>query len=624
MTKTESKSTKSKSKATKKPAPVPILATLKALYGTFRPAILAQGALIAVALVLVLGAVGFRLAEPWPLKFIFDGLMDPQANTGFSWLDHMPWSTELSVLIGLFIAIVFIHTGATFLSKMAMAVAFRRLLSRVRNQIFDHLLHMSVLSHHHYGKGDLANRVTVDIDRLRLAGTNNAINLIVNVLTMVGMLCVMFWVNWQLAIIAALAMPLFQLLTRHLMPQITANSRAFRASDGALASETVHATSAIETIQGMLLFDRAQSALERGSEENLSLGMHSTILKTVLRQAVIVLFALTIGLLVWRGAHLVGAGLITPGDLIIFMSYLREGMEKPMVRFSANLAEIARGAASGERLLALLKEKRCPDGGPGTLPAAKQREIRFDNVSFSYPDGPLILDKVSFTISPGERVAIVGASGSGKSTLIALLLRLYEPNSGKITLDGIDITLLSRQALASALTPVFQHSAIFGGTVEENVTLVHEACNKTELDRAMQAANASEFVNELDGQLDHHLSPNGSSLSGGQAQRIGIARAHYQSPNVLLLDEPTSALDPDSSEIVMNAILDHNQRASVLMITHDYAGLKGFESVYRLKDGQLHNISFPVHLITRSNQKSSTATDTTNTTNTKLTGKQIA
>lgn len=585
------------SKASDKPAPVPIWATLKALYHRFRPAILAQGGLIAAALVLVLGAVGFRLAEPWPLKFVFDGLMAPDQATGLDLLDRLDWSVELSLLIGAFVTIVLAHTGLTFLSKMAMALAFKRLLSRVRSAVFDHLLHMSVLSHHGYGKGDLSNRVTVDIDRLRLAGTNNAINLIVNVLTMVGMLLVMLWLNWQLALIALIAVPLFQLLTRRLMPQITGNARAFRASDGVLASETVHATTAIQTIQGMDLFARAQARLDENSAENLRLGMRSTILKTVLRQAVTVLFAAVIGLLLWRGAVLVGAGALTPGDLIIFMAYLREGMEKPMIRFSANLAEIGRGAASGQRLLSLLEAPRAPAPGSVTPQASDRAEIRFENVRFAFPGGPTVLDGVSFTLRPGERVAITGPSGSGKSTLIGLLLRLYEPASGRITLNGIDIAHLSRDALMQAVAPVFQSPDLFNGTVRENLILGRDDIPEAALDLVLAGSASNDFVATLTGGLDHRLQAGGDSLSGGQAQRLSLARAFLRGANVLLLDEPTSALDPASRDQVMATLVAPSHAVSVLMITHDSAGLEQFDRVLRLEDGQLTDVSAPVRLV---------------------------
>ncbi|MEO0763967.1 MAG: ABC transporter ATP-binding protein, partial [Pseudomonadota bacterium] len=306
------------------------------------------------------------------------------------------------------------------------------------------MLRMSVLRHQHHASGDLANRLTVDIDRLRLAGTNNAINLAVNLLTMAGMLVVMLWLNWQLALIALAALPAFHLLTARMMALILEQSRRFRASDGALAGEAVHAAGAAQAIQGLSLYAPIAAVFGRGSERNLALGMRSAILKTVLRQSVTVLFAVCIGLLVWRGAVLVEAGAITPGDLIIFMAYLREGMEKPMIRFSANLAELGRGAASGERLLALLDEPAEPEAETEAAVPPRRGVIRFEDVSFGYPGRPLVLDGASFSLAPGERVAIVGPSGGGKSTVIALLLRLVEPAGGRITIDGVDIAAMGR------------------------------------------------------------------------------------------------------------------------------------------------------------------------------------
>ena len=572
-------------------APVAIIATFTALYRRFKPAVKSQWGLVFGAALLVLTAVGARLAEPWPLKFIFDGLMEPGADTGIPTLDRLDWPVELAVLIAAFVAVVLAHSGLTFLSKMAMALAFRRMLARVRSDVFDHILRMSVLRHSDYGKGDLSNHVTVDIDRLRLAGTNNAINLASNVLTMVGMLVVMFWVNWQLALIASISVPLFHLLTGTLMPRITSNSRAFRVSDGDIASETVHATTAVATVQGMSLGDRVREGLDRQSDVNLALGMRSTILKTVLRQAVLVLFAVVIGLLVWRGALLVGAGAITAGDLIIFMAYLRDGMEKPMVRFSANLAELGRAAASGERLLSLLDEPQGPTGGPLPAPGAIRGAIRFDDLSFGYPDGPLLLDKLKLEIRPGEKVAIIGASGSGKSTLIGLLLRLYDPVAGSIRLDGKDLRGYRRDALSQTFAPVFQETALFAHTLRENLTFGAPRISDDEIWDVLHAVRADEFVAGLDGGLDHRLPVGGGTLSGGQAQKLGLARALLLRAPVLLLDEPTSALDPESRTKVMSGLLSPSQPASVLMITHHGDGLSEFDRVYRLAAGELRPVT---------------------------------
>lgn len=573
--------------------PVPILATFARLAKRFRRTLLAQIWLLLAALFMVLGAVAFRLAEPWPLKFIFDGLLGA-GSTGIDALDRLDSSDSVTALIVVFIAIVLAHTGLTFLSKLAMAVAFRRMLAQVRRTIFAHLLHMSILSHHRYGAGDLANRLTVDIDRLRLAGTNNAVNLAVNVLTMVGMLAVMVWVNWQLALIALLSLPLFHLLTRQLMPLITENSRRFRASDGALSSKAVDTVGSVETVQGMSLYDVSGREFERGSERNLLLGTRSTILKTVLRQAVTVLFAVCIGLLVWRGATLAGTGAITPGDLIIFMAYLREGMEKPMIRFSANLAEIGRGAASGERLLALLDEPPEPDDRPDARADAPSKgAIGFQNVSFRYPGGPLVLNRVNLTIAPGERVAIVGSSGSGKSTLIALLLRLYEPESGCITVDGVDIRDYRLAALRRGIATVFQESAIFGASVRDNLTLGNGETTDRHLDEALRITGADDFVGMLDAGLETHLPARGKTLSGGQRQRLGIARAVLRNAPILLLDEPTSALDPESRTEVERALRTPTRPASVLLITHQREGLDAFDRIYELRDGTLHRVLEP-------------------------------
>lgn len=564
--------------------------TFVRLFRRFRGAICAQLLLLSAALVTVFLAVGFRLAEPWPLKYVFDSLMGEGA-TGFAFLDNLATEQLFGVLLGGFLAIVVAHTGLAFLAKLAMAEAFRRILAHVRRETFDHLMRMSILTHHGYRAGDLANRLTVDIDRLRLVCTNNAINLIVNVLTMAGMLGVMLWVNWQLALIAAISLPLFQLLTHILMPRIIAVSRRFRASDGALSSEAVASANAIQTIQGLQLHKDVVSNFERTSALNLTLGLHNTVLKTILRQLVVIVFGLTIALLLWRGAALVSAGALTPGDLIIFLSYLREGLEKPMVRFSANLTEIGRGAASGERLLTLLNEPHGANDGPKVLKQAPERgSIRFDNVSFGYPEGPMLLDRINLAISPGERIAILGASGSGKSTLIGLLLRLYAPDSGRVFVDDKDVRLYEVEALRKGIATVFQETALFRMTLRENLTFGGQDVSDQEVLEALVAARTTDFVANLSDGLDHALDEEGRTLSGGQRQRLGLARALLRQAPILVLDEPTSALDQISRTEIEASTFGAKRDQTVILITHHCDRLDLFDRVYNLENGRLSRV----------------------------------
>ena len=564
-----------------------LLHSLGRLWRRFRHHVWQQYRLIAAAAFGVLVAVAFRLAEPWPLKYIFDGLLG-DGSTGVSTLDNLSPSVLAAILVGAFLCIVLMHTGATFLSKLAIAVAFKHIMARVRSDVFAHLQRMSLLRHHSYGVGDLANRLSVDIDRIRLAGTNNAINLVVNVLTMFGMSLVMLWVNWKLALIALTAIPLFYVLSSKMTRIIANNARRFRASDGALSSQAVEAIGSVKTVQGLSLYSPIEEELSKSSVENLRLGTRGTILKAALKQSVTVLFAACLAVVVWQGVLLVQAGEITPGDLIVFMAYLREAMEKPMLKFSNNLAEIARGIASGERLLACLDEEQEPTDRPGasTVPPGKG-EIVFDNVSFRYPGGPLILDKVSCTVRRGERVAIVGPSGGGKSTILALLLRLYEPQGGRILVDGRDIRDYTRQALRASIATVFQESVVFGMTVRDNLLIGNPDAGDAAIWEALELAAAHRFVDALDGRLDAELAAGGRNLSGGQRQRLGIARAALRMSPILLLDEPTSALDEESRGCVEQAIARLSARATVLMITHDLDSLDDFDRVFELRKGVL-------------------------------------
>lgn len=543
--------------------------------------------LITAALFFILVSVGFRLLEPWPLKFIVDGLTGADGGAFFL-IAHLPMPTQMGILALAILAIVIIHTGAAYLSKVAIAFAMHRIMGEVRSDLFAHLQRMSLASHRRFNVGDLSNRLSVDVERLRLASTNNAVNFIVNALSLLGMLVIMFWINPELAVIAMASMPVFYFFTGRMTRAIALNAREHRASDGAVSNQAVSALGAVKTIQGLSLERSVGREFDEASETNLRFGTRGTLLKVLMRQGVSVLVAACIALVVWRGALLAQSGAITAGDLIVFLTYLRETMEKPMRRFTENLSEIARAAASGERVLACLDQGVGPvDRAEASAAPPRRGRIRFENVSFQFDGGQAILDNASFEIAAGERVAVVGPSGSGKSTILSLLLRFYEPSAGRILIDGVDIRDYRLSALRGAQACVFQDSVVFNMSIAENLRLCQPDAPKAALWRALRLAGADDFVLEKPGRLDAMVSAQGSDLSGGQRQRLAIARAALMKTPILLLDEPTSALDPESRAAVDKALGELGLGKTVLQITHQTEGLDQFDRVLTLHKGRL-------------------------------------
>lgn len=560
-----------------------VLRVLRRFSAEVRP----QRGLLALSFGAVLVSVGLRLMEPWPLKILVDALagVAPPAVLGLS---ALPLHGQLALVAFATLALGLGHAAAELGAKLAISTGVTRALAAVRARVFDHLQRMTLAAFDGHRSGDLANRLTVDIERLRLAATNNAVNFAVNLLTLVGMTLVMAWINLELALIAFASLPFFWLLTARMTRLIARNARLHRASDGALAADAVEALGATRLVRGLGVEAPLAERFGRGSADNLRLGWRGTLLKTLLRQGVVALFAALMALVLWRGVVLAMEGAITAGDLVVFVSYLRAALEKPMQRFTENLSEIARGAASGERLLALLDAPLIPADRPGAVAVPPARgEIRFEGVSFAHPGGPPVLREACFTVAPGERVALVGPSGGGKSTVLGLLLRLHEPTGGRILLDGRDLRDYSRDALRAAFAYAPQDGGLFALTLRENLELGGPPACDARIAEALAAAGATDIASDLPGGLDARIDHDGENLSGGQRQRLSLARAALRDAPVLLLDEPTSALDPAARAAVATALDRLSAGRTVLTVTHRLDEAEACDRVLRLADGRI-------------------------------------
>ncbi len=554
---------------------------------SFAAEIRLQRGLLMLAFAGVLVSVGLRLLEPWPLKIIVDALagIAPPALLG---LASLPLATQLALVAAATLVLGLGHAGAEFGSKLAVSTAVNRVLVSARACVFDHLQRMKLGAFDSHRSGDLSNRLTVDFERLRLAATNNSVNLAVNLLTLVGMTLVMAWINLELAFIAFASLPFFWLLTAGLTRLIARNARLHRASDGVLSADAVESLSASRLVRGLRAEDAVARRFDHDSRENLRFGWRGTLLKTLLRQGVVLLFAVLMALVLWRAVLLALAGTITAGDLVVFVAYLRAALEKPMQRFTENLSEIARGAASGERLLTLLDEPLVPPDQPGAAATAPVRgEIRFEHVSYSHPGGTVVLQDASFTIAQGESVALTGPSGGGKSTVLGLLLRLYEPSAGRILVDGVDLRCYSNDALRTAFAVAPQDGGLFALTVRENLELGGPPASDAQLTAALVTADAKELVAALPGGLDAKLDQGGANLSGGQRQRLSLARAALRNAPVLLLDEPTSALDSASRAAVATALARLSVGRTVLTVTHRAEEAEACDRILQLVGGRV-------------------------------------
>ncbi|MDJ0719361.1 MAG: ABC transporter ATP-binding protein, partial [Prochloraceae cyanobacterium] len=465
--------------------------------------------------------------EPWPLKFIFDRILVSESDIGSVHLvlgQEVPPLVLLSGLTLAIVAIALLRALATYISKLSMAMVAVRVLAEIRSQLYSHLQRLSLSFHNQYKRGDLISRVTADIENIRNGTIDAIVPFAINTVALVGMIVVMFFINWELAAIALILFPVFLFVANNLIARIRRSVRKHRQSEGLIASTTSDTIGAIKIVQALSLHNALERMFLEQNRNNLDLGTESLKISALLLRTVQVLVAMTIAIVLWRGAILVIDKSLSPGDLLVFISYLKNSFEPPLRKFANQTGAIAKTIASGERVVDILEY----EPNVRNLPKAKEAHpffgaVRFKNVKFGYEANREILRDLNFEVEAGQKITIVGPSGSGKSTLMSLMLRLYDPVRGSILIDGQDLREYTLESLRSQISVVLQDSCLFAASIKENIAYGNlQACQK-EIEKAASLANAHEFILNLPQGYDTILGEGGASLSGGQRQRIAIA-----------------------------------------------------------------------------------------------------
>lgn len=549
-----------------------------------------QRALIGGSMAALVGSIFLRLLEPWPLKFIFDRVIaiGPGARpAGPAVLDALDAPTLLAVSAAMVVFVTGLRALASYVSTVGFAVVGNRVVSRVRDDLYRHLHGLSLSFHSRARSGDLIVRITGDVNLLRDAAVTAVLPLLANVLVLAGMVALMFWLQWQLTLLATAALPLFWFSTRRVGRRIRETARRQRHSEGAIAATVAESMSAMKIVQALSLEALFARDFVRQGEKSLKEEAVGRRLSASLERTVDVLVAVSTALVLWRGGHLVLIGALTPGDLLVFLTYLRRAFN-PLQDFAKYSARLAKATAAGERVLDLLERTPDVQDRPDAVVAPPFRgSVQFEDVSFEYEPGRRVLDRLSFEVGPGQHVALVGPSGAGKSTLVSLILRLYDPSAGRVLVDGRDLREYTIASLRSQISIVLQDNVLFAASVWDNIACGVATATRDDIVAVARLANADSFVRELPQGYDTILGERGATLSQGQRQRLAIARAAVRKTPILIFDEPTAGLDEVNCQAVTEALERLAARRTVFLISHDLRLTVRAHAIFWLDDGRV-------------------------------------
>jgi ATP-binding cassette, subfamily B, bacterial len=546
---------------------------------------------LALGLLCTLGLGASALLAPWPLKIAFDYLLLAKplpSRLGF--LGPLVHGNATAALAAIAAALVLIALGTALFAYLQQLLTSRvgyRIVHTLRGELFEHLQRMSLTFHSRARTGELMSKITGDTNTLKDVYVEYLLTQVTQTITIVSMAAVLMAINWHLALIVlASFLVLFNPLYR-VLKQVKTSARRQRSNEGRLASRVRETLSAVSLVQA---FGRERFERERFDEESarsMEESIRAARMEAGATRLIDVVIAIATAIVLFGGGKQVLDAHMTPGDLLVFVSYVAS-VYRPVRAMARLSARMSKAAVSVERIREILEVEPDISDAPGAIEARSLcGEIRFEDVSFAYEPGKPVLDHVSFHIPAGSRVALVGASGAGKSTVIKLAIRLCDPTSGSVLIDGIDVRRYRRESLRRAVGVVLQEAILFGTTVRENLAYGKPDADDDEIERAARQVHAHDFIACLPNGYDEILGEAGATLSGGQRQRLCLARALVKRPAILIMDEPTSAIDVDSATLIRDAVHRVQEGKTVLMVAHQLSSVRDADLILVLHEGAI-------------------------------------
>lgn len=573
------------------------------LYVRFAPLLARQRQRLLPAAACMLGAIAAGLLAPWPVQMVIDGVLLGQRGRGplaaiGGLLPESPGGLLAACCFALLI-LAGLRAACAHGQNLLAAMAGHDVVSSLRVALFDRLQRLSLVFHQRRRTGDLLVRLTGDVAMLREILVPAGLEFVGQSLLLLGMLSFMFAMDATLTLIALAMLPLLAVVTARYGARLRRVAREQRRKEGRIATVAGEALASVAVVQAYSNADEMSSRFTRQNRKSLKAGLRALRLEEKMTRTVDLALAAASALVLGVGALRSLGGSLSPGELIVFLTYLR-GIYRPVQILVRLSARASKALACGDRILEIFESGEEVRDAPDAVEAPRPRgEILFDRVTFGYDAARPVLHEVSFRIAAGEKVGLVGPSGAGKSTVLALLLRLYDPQQGRILVDGRDIRSFTHESHRRQIAVVLQDPFLFGVSVGENIRYGRLEATAEEIRAAARAAGADDFISRLKDGYDTVLGERGASLSRGQQQRLGLARAVVRDAPILVLDEPTTGLDAPTEAEVLETLSRLGRGRTCLWIAHDLGQILSCPRVLVLRDGRLVEQGGPAELLER-------------------------
>jgi len=530
------------------------------------------------------------LATPWPLKIIIDNVIGHHKLPGWlAWMDAVfPRENRIQFAAVAAITVIFLAamgSVASYIDNYFTESVAQYVSNDLRRRIYHHLQRLSLTYYDTHQTGKLLSTLTSDVSTIQDFASSTLMNIVVDCLTIIGMLGIMFILNPGFTMVAIVVTPFllfFVARFKKAMKKATHEVRLDQSNMLAVLQQ------GLESIRAVNAFGRQQleeDRLKKVSLETVGAALKARKVKSALSPIITVTIAFCTALVIWKGTDLALKGAMTIGSLTVFLWYMNKFFS-PVQDLAKMTSNLAQATVALERIQAILDTEIIITERPDAIAPEKfSGSIYFDQVSFAYnPESP-VLKNISLEILAGQRIGICGPTGCGKSTIVSLIARFYDPTGGRVLIDGKDIADFTIDGLRGQIGYVLQDTALFYGSVRENIAYGRPEATDEEIVEAAKLANAHEFVSRMPHGYDTLVGERGYTLSGGQRQRLGIARAVVRNSPILILDEPTAALDQEAEKIVMEALENLMEGRTVITIAHRLSTISDADKLFVMREG---------------------------------------